>query len=960
MKYYEYIDPPLNQTNMNWFRTDIEQYIYLPSPKYYENTEIISDVYIKYINDLLRCPMSPYQYSEYRKLITQKLIVKSRSGSRSADETEVNIYEKQHYRRDLYGKRYRKSKKGLNIDLSGRQASLIIYPRTTSLKSTDIQYGNNAFKSIFEETKNTANKEIKERHYKYYKIKHDVMDKQFMDKDKLYIYSSKYYSLVNNLLNTRGIGFIFSNFLDVGALTIALILEYNGYLKYSKTNNEIEKNLLYQQDKLRNSNRIYKCALCPYYKDDHNEYSDHKFRQAYYVLFTGLKIDTQMTHEIEVINNKDNKNGELIKLIIGTSVASEGLDYKRIREIHIMDPWHNATRIHQVIGRGLRHCSHVDLPPEDRNILIFKYSATPTLNINKDSNADENTMITFLMDNDDTYNLSIRDMLIETSDEKVYQRVEEKDVFIKKVELLLIKNSIDCELTKELNNSGINQDLDVNTRKCYYQPICNYTCFKQIDENKDTDVYTYHSYFYEPKINYIKQLIYILFQNIHAISLSEIYDYIYLIDPTIDKSLINEALDKIVGDNELFQGEDVIDRFGRVGNIITKIYDGEEREEEREEERSEERAEDFSEELDGGGKENEKETYFIFQPKDLKDTRAPLYYKRTPLTDKINFINLISYKQELKHKKIKIFNEEELMEEYKDLLNMIIGNKLYKHEMIEYKVDRYNKINLSSLCKFIFKKMYYISNENIMDTCNGLSVYIYNYLTRYGVMKLLSGEDEDNLYLYMRLETPDRIIKLNIPVFNTIPENISDSNNEWEEETNIQNIEQINDAFNESIISQDNVSGYYGKIEYLKTMNNIVFKLVEKQHNIDKPKLTLPVSIDVQQRISKRNIFNGRVCKSYAIATIKEILEKIERNSKVLYGMEADIDIGQQGPQIMRDRKLNINKDNLCSQIELYLRYLNNNELKKDSQLKWFVNNLWKIPDEESKTSIGSALSVTS
>src|SRR3989338_9852193 len=25
MKYYEYIDPPLNQTNMNWFRTDIEQ-----------------------------------------------------------------------------------------------------------------------------------------------------------------------------------------------------------------------------------------------------------------------------------------------------------------------------------------------------------------------------------------------------------------------------------------------------------------------------------------------------------------------------------------------------------------------------------------------------------------------------------------------------------------------------------------------------------------------------------------------------------------------------------------------------------------------------------------------------------------------------------------------------------------------------------------------------------------------
>ena len=33
----------------------------------------------------------------------------------------------------------------------------------------------------------------------------------------------------------------------------------------------------------------------------------------------------------------------------------------------------NSSRIQQVIGRGIRYCSHKDLPLEERNVQIFIY-----------------------------------------------------------------------------------------------------------------------------------------------------------------------------------------------------------------------------------------------------------------------------------------------------------------------------------------------------------------------------------------------------------------------------------------------------------------------------------------------------------------------------------------------------------------------------------------------------------
>ena len=62
--------------------------------------------------------------------------------------------------------------------------------------------------------------------------------------------------------------------------------------------------------------------------------------------------------EINLSTLRNNKSGEVIKVIIGSPTVAEGLDFKRIREVHIMDPWYHLNKLEQIIGRGIRFCSH--------------------------------------------------------------------------------------------------------------------------------------------------------------------------------------------------------------------------------------------------------------------------------------------------------------------------------------------------------------------------------------------------------------------------------------------------------------------------------------------------------------------------------------------------------------------------------------------------------------------------
>ena len=79
-----------------------------------------------------------------------------------------------------------------------------------------------------------------------------------------------------------------------------------------------------------------------------------------YIIISGNKyLSPNNVDDIKDVIKEDNKNGEKIKIVLISRAGAEGLDLKCIRQIHIMEPWYNMNRIEQILGRGVRTCSHI-------------------------------------------------------------------------------------------------------------------------------------------------------------------------------------------------------------------------------------------------------------------------------------------------------------------------------------------------------------------------------------------------------------------------------------------------------------------------------------------------------------------------------------------------------------------------------------------------------------------------
>ncbi len=151
--------------------------------------------------------------------------------------------------------------------------------------------------------------------------------------DKL---SPKMKVMLENINASPGLVFVYSNFRSVEGVEIfSKVLEHNGYSRYG-TNNNLPK----------------------------------------YAIYSGTEDEKVRTELLRVFTNPENKYGKDIKIIMATSAGAEGLNLKNIRQVHIMEPYWNQVRIRQVIGRGVRYLSHIALPPEERNVEVFRYFST--------------------------------------------------------------------------------------------------------------------------------------------------------------------------------------------------------------------------------------------------------------------------------------------------------------------------------------------------------------------------------------------------------------------------------------------------------------------------------------------------------------------------------------------------------------------------------------------------------
>lgn len=347
---------------------------------------------------------------------------------------------------------------------------------------------------------------------------------------------------------SSGIILIYSQFIDGGLVPMALALESMGFSRYAST-----------PDHNRN---LFKHSVDPVDALTMEPKKKGARGVARYVMITGEKDFSQNNNDdLKFVTNKSNADGSQVKVILISMAASEGLDFKNIRQIHILEPWYNMNRIEQIIGRGVRNLSHCDLEFEDRNVEIYLHGTS--------------------LDRDE-----------EAADMYVYRSAEKKAVMIGRVTRVMKETAVDCQLNigqtnfseKKLLAEVANQSIEIRlssrgdelipfrvgdkprTEVCDYMADCEFKCKKPVGPvDKKIIKNTYDE-------NFIKNNSVVIMKKIRDLFMERmVYRRDHLISAInfIKKYPIEHiyyALTRFVQNK--FEG--LVDKYGRSGYLISR------------------------------------------------------------------------------------------------------------------------------------------------------------------------------------------------------------------------------------------------------------------------------------------------------------------------------------------------------------------------------------------------------
>ena len=492
---------------------------------------------------------------------------------------------------------------GYEVLFTAVQALDFVYPHKTDIDDVKQLIG-------FRGLKHTMNFNKQKQNFSY---KRKIQDEfgRFFSEDNLKNYSSKMHKIVETIKRTDGIILIYSQYINAGCLPMALALEELGITRYGRK---------------------------PLFKESPHPPIDYKtmkpktgdedsFIPAKYAMITGdvLLSPNRNKDEMSAITNPQNINGELVKVVIISKAGAEGLDFKNIRQVHVLEPWYNLNRIEQVIGRAVRTCSHKALPFSKRNVEIYLYA---TNRVDKKN-------------------------LYEAADLYVYRKAYIKAKKIGVISRLLKKNAADCQLNSKYNNLSINKKVKMQLSSknkvisfnikskpysalCDYMKQCKFDCSPSMYDIASINDDTYTEEFIIMNMDKIMQRIRVLMKEQFIYTRFELIAHIRA-QKDYPLMQIESALDMLVNE----KNEYITDMFGRIGNLVNI------------------------------------DTYYMFQPLEIDNKQIP-YYERT---------HLIKYKRDKlifslpKEQKI-VMRRSDILQKINEYMLCIISDE--KCSYIEY------------------------------------------------------------------------------------------------------------------------------------------------------------------------------------------------------------------------------------------------------------------------------------
>lgn len=198
---------------------------------------------------------------------------------------------------------------------------------------------------------------------------------EYLELQNLKNYSIKFYHIIRKLKKSEGPCFVYSNFKTYGGIdSFVKVLKKHGWKDFKK-------------------------------------YGEGKKRFA---IWSGEETIEYKSIVKNTFNQPKNIYGDKLHLILGSPSIKEGVTLKRLDQMHILEPYWNLSRMLQIIGRGVRYCSHVDVPKKRRLVNIFLYLAKT-----KDNK--------------------------ESVDEYIWKIAKQKAKLIDKFERIMKEHAIDCE-----------------------------------------------------------------------------------------------------------------------------------------------------------------------------------------------------------------------------------------------------------------------------------------------------------------------------------------------------------------------------------------------------------------------------------------------------------------------------------------------------------------------------------
>lgn len=193
---------------------------------------------------------------------------------------------------------------------------------------------------------------------KKFSAMNNIITGDFLNVNNIGKYSSKYHKLITEVLailspsSSQKIMIYHDRVKMSGVLLIQEILRVNGFL--DEFSEPVDSTL----------------CICGNKLVDHKRDGVHKFQPARFVVAHSDVDKTIMEQSLNKFNLSDNTHGEKYMILIGSKIIKESYDFKDIQHLFITSLPINIPTLIQVLGRCIRKNSHVNLPVENRRVMV--------------------------------------------------------------------------------------------------------------------------------------------------------------------------------------------------------------------------------------------------------------------------------------------------------------------------------------------------------------------------------------------------------------------------------------------------------------------------------------------------------------------------------------------------------------------------------------------------------------